>query len=157
MTPPREVRIGDAEREAAVAALGDHYAAGRLTKEESDDRAEQAWVARTASALAPLFADLPSPHGDRPRPSPVAPRPTPSARSTRWSGFRPPLLPMLAIFVGVALLTGHFWVFWLLLGLYWWSGRSFRQARRAEWRSRCADVPGWVQDWQRQSHYRRGW
>jgi hypothetical protein len=157
MTPPREVRIGDAEREAAVAALGEHYAAGRLTREEYDERAEQAWTARTASALAPLFADLPAPHGDRPQPSPVASRQAPPAARSRWSGFRPPLLPMLAIFVGVALLTGHFWVFWLLLGLYWWSGRAFRRARREEWRARCADVPGWVQDWQRQSRYRRGW
>ena len=35
-----ELRIGDAEREAAVTALGEHYAAGRLTKEEYDERAD---------------------------------------------------------------------------------------------------------------------
>ena len=55
-----ELRIGDSEREAAVAALGDHYAAGRLTKEEYDERAARAWEARTRSALWPLFSDLPS-------------------------------------------------------------------------------------------------
>jgi hypothetical protein len=54
-----ELRIGDAEREAAIAALGEHYAAGRLTKEEYDERSARAWTARTGSALWPLFADLP--------------------------------------------------------------------------------------------------
>jgi hypothetical protein len=54
-----ELRIGDAEREAAVTALGEHYAAGRLTKEEFDERSSRAWEARTSSAMWPLFADLP--------------------------------------------------------------------------------------------------
>ena len=36
--PGPELRIGDAEREAAVTALGEHYAAGRLTKDEYDER-----------------------------------------------------------------------------------------------------------------------
>jgi len=60
-----ELRIGDAEREAAVGALGEHYAAGRLSKEEFDERADVAWAARTRSALWPLFVDLPHPAGAR--------------------------------------------------------------------------------------------
>ena len=58
-TGATEPRIGDAEREAAVTSLGEHYAAGRLTKEEFDERSDQAWAARTAAGLWPLFADLP--------------------------------------------------------------------------------------------------
>jgi hypothetical protein len=54
-----EMRIGDAEREAAVAALGEHYAAGRLTKDEFDERSERAYAARTTAELHPLFGDLP--------------------------------------------------------------------------------------------------
>lgn len=54
-----ELRIGDADREAAVADLGEHYAQGRLTKEEYDERSDAVWSARTRSDLAPLFADLP--------------------------------------------------------------------------------------------------
>jgi len=54
-----ELRIGDADREAAVADLGEHYAQGRLTKEEYDERTDAVWSARTRSDLAPLFADLP--------------------------------------------------------------------------------------------------
>lgn len=108
-----ELRIGDSEREAAVAALGDHYAAGRLTKEEYDERAARAWEARTRSALWPLFSDLPRPaaqwssqessgagqHG----------RPGPSYRGyPRWR-FGAALLPMLVIF-GLVVLFTHFWV-----------------------------------------------
>lgn len=54
-----EVRIGDVEREQAVSALGEHYLAGRLTKEEYDERAAAAWTAKTVSQLQPLFWDLP--------------------------------------------------------------------------------------------------
>lgn len=54
-----ELRIGDSERESAVAALGEHYAQGRLTKDEFDERSDAAWTARTAADLRPLFADLP--------------------------------------------------------------------------------------------------
>ncbi|KQT94278.1 hypothetical protein ASG49_05125 [Marmoricola sp. Leaf446] len=65
-----ELRIGDGERESAVAALGEHYAQGRLTKDEYDERSDAAWTARTAGDLRPLFADLPASAA-----GPVAPRP----------------------------------------------------------------------------------
>ena len=70
-----EIRVGDTEREAAVSALGDHYAAGRLTKEEFDERSERAYAARTRSALMPLFADLPRPQAARATPPSVQPSP----------------------------------------------------------------------------------
>jgi hypothetical protein len=108
-----ELRIGDTEREAAVAALGDHYAAGRLSKEEYDERAARAWEARTRSALWPLFSDLPRPAAEW------------SARETSGSGepgrhgapyrgyprwrFGAALLPMLVIF-GLIVLFTHFWL-----------------------------------------------
>ena len=57
---PDELRIGDRERDAAVTALGEHYVAGRLTKDEYDERSAVAWRARTNSDLAPLFVDLPA-------------------------------------------------------------------------------------------------
>ncbi len=55
--PP--LRIGDAEREAAVRELGEHYAAGRLDAAEYEERTTAAYAARTADDLTPLFADLP--------------------------------------------------------------------------------------------------
>ncbi len=63
--PPstQPVRIGDAERDEALDKLGDHFAAGRLTREELDERTEKAMGARFDADLAALFRDLP----DRPR------------------------------------------------------------------------------------------
>jgi hypothetical protein len=65
--PGSAQRIGSAEREAAVKALEAHYAAGRLTPEEYEDRQVAASRATTWAEIAPLFADLPEP-----RPAPVA-------------------------------------------------------------------------------------
>ena len=53
------LRIGDAEREQATAALGEHYAQGRLTTEEHSERLDRIWAAKTRSELAPVFTDLP--------------------------------------------------------------------------------------------------
>lgn len=60
MSTSTDVRIGDAEREAAAATLSEHFAAGRLSRDELDERLDRAWTAKTASELDPLFADLPS-------------------------------------------------------------------------------------------------
>jgi Domain of unknown function (DUF1707) len=53
------IRVSDAERDQAVAELGEHYQAGRLTLEEFDDRSSQALRAKTGSDLGALFTDLP--------------------------------------------------------------------------------------------------
>ena len=52
-------RIGDAERDAALEALTEHFVAGRLDQAEFDQRMDAAMRARTAADLVPLFADLP--------------------------------------------------------------------------------------------------
>ena len=54
-----DLRIGDAEREQTMAALREHFAAGRLTHEELDERLDQSLAARTARDLAQVTADLP--------------------------------------------------------------------------------------------------
>ncbi|MDQ1681073.1 MAG: hypothetical protein QOI42_1932 [Frankiaceae bacterium] len=61
------MRIGDAEREAAVSALNRHFAEGRLTTVEHDERISLALAARTDTDLDKLFADLPP--LDSPRPT----------------------------------------------------------------------------------------
>jgi hypothetical protein len=53
------LRIGNAEREAAVRELGEHYASGRIDGAEYEERTSAAYAARTADDLTPLFADLP--------------------------------------------------------------------------------------------------
>jgi hypothetical protein len=59
---PRSIRIGTAEREQAVKALGEHFAQGRLEPAEFEERMTAAYAARTASELDRLFDDLPSAH-----------------------------------------------------------------------------------------------
>jgi TM2 domain-containing membrane protein YozV len=58
---PRSIRIGTAEREQAVRALVDHFAQGRLTPDEFEERMTAAYAARTADELDKLFDDLPRP------------------------------------------------------------------------------------------------
>lgn len=54
-----EVRIGDREREQAVAHLGRAFGEGRLELAEYDERVASAYAAKTASDLLLLTADLP--------------------------------------------------------------------------------------------------
>jgi hypothetical protein len=58
---PVEPRIGNADRDQAVAFLQEHMAEGRIDASEFDDRMSRALRARTASQLAVLFDDLPEP------------------------------------------------------------------------------------------------
>ena len=58
--PP--IRIGTAERDAAMKALDAHLEAGRLDVDEYGERSARASVATTAPELAELFDDLPAPH-----------------------------------------------------------------------------------------------
>ena len=53
------LRIGDAERDAAAADLGEHYVAGRLTLDELHERLGAVFSAKTYGQLARVMADLP--------------------------------------------------------------------------------------------------
>jgi hypothetical protein len=55
-----QMRVSDAEREAAVTELREHYAAGRLTLEELNERVDKALAAKTRADLNALMTDLPS-------------------------------------------------------------------------------------------------
>jgi DNA-binding PadR family transcriptional regulator len=57
--PADQVRASDADRERAVASLRDHFAEGRLTRAELDERLTTALSAQTAGDLRRLMADLP--------------------------------------------------------------------------------------------------
>lgn len=54
------IRVSDAEREAAVVALREHAAEGRLTLEEFTDRMSSAYAAVTRDELEQLTRDLPA-------------------------------------------------------------------------------------------------
>ncbi|MGH3251663.1 MAG: DUF1707 SHOCT-like domain-containing protein [Trebonia sp.] len=58
---PHALRIGDAERDAAAADLGEHYAAGRLTLDELNERLDVVFSSKTLGQLTRVMTDLPGP------------------------------------------------------------------------------------------------
>ena len=120
-------RVGDAEREVAVSALSDHFAAGRLDNAELDVRLESAYRATTRDQLAGLFADLPAPapfRRARRRDDGLAltgPRGWPTVRVL-------PVLPLLLVLAVVAASADN-WRFPSFLPLLWvwfWVGGARR-------------------------------
>ena len=57
--PAPGVRAGDADREAAAAALGEHFAQGRLTLDELNARLDATLAATTHGELSQAARDLP--------------------------------------------------------------------------------------------------
>ncbi|CAM2936850.1 DUF1707 domain-containing protein [Skermania piniformis] len=116
-----ETRIDAADRARASAALDTHYAAGRLSTAELDERRAAVTDATSRAELDAIFVDLPDT---------VAP-PAPAARPTRdWSLVVAILLPIVAIVVATT--TGSWW--WLLLipagGMFFAALPTLRKRRR---------------------------
>src|SRR6266516_3329527 len=103
------IRVSDADRDRVTGRLREHFAEGRLTSDELDERISAALNAKTFGDLRPLMADLPEPV---PAPArPVGPPP--------WVAYRrgPRLMPLLMLVALVALVApagGG----WLVLGLF---------------------------------------
>ena len=106
---PPQIRASDADRDAVVAALSEHFQAGRLTTEELEDRTGQALAARTLGQLDELTADLPAPRPAAP-PTPAAPR-----RRPGYLVLMPlAALAILAMVLGTS--TGlHAWGVWWVI------------------------------------------
>ena len=130
-----ELRIGDAERESAVVALGEHYAAGRINKDEFDERTAAALTAPTQSALAPLFVDLPAPHASGPAVSTtsatVKPHPSWSpSRTRRRRAWHPiPILPVIVLLVALRVADLIPWFVFAIVVWLWCFGRFHRPHR----------------------------
>ncbi len=111
------LRVSDADRDAAISELGEHFQAGRLDPAELEDRTGRALRARIGNDLDQLLADLP-------RAARAAARPQAAAR--RRPAFIPFLVPVLvaAALTAAVLIAGgagrgwhHQWAFgWAL----WW-------------------------------------
>jgi hypothetical protein len=109
-----DLRVSDAERDAAVAELGEHFQAGRLDQEEYSERMAKALNSRTASELSALMKDLP------PLPE-TANRP---ARPSRRPVYLPVLIPLLFAAFLIARVAGaggpdHHGGPWVLFPLFW--------------------------------------
>ena len=122
-----DLRVSDAERDAVVTELGEHFQQGRLDQVEFDERVTQALAARTESDLRELLADLP--------PTREAPAPQPRT----WAPRLPFLVPLLfaAILIAGSAAGGRHggWALWplwwlvpvIVLRFAWW--RRGRQRR----------------------------
>jgi Domain of unknown function (DUF1707) len=139
-----DLRVSQAERDEVVAVLAGHFADGRLTVEEYEERVGAALTARTGRDLEPLLEDLPT--ADPPA-APARPR---RRREPRALGS--PLIPArllaVAAVVVLAIATGP-WALWLLWpALVFTGGCGFGRRHghvRADFRAHAADQPPVVQ------------
>ncbi len=120
-----ELRLGDVERESAVTALGEHYAAGRLTREEYDERSDRALRATTFTELKPLFVDLPAPHPRVSQPSGSRSRgtwtPSASPAPPVRRGPRVPLLPLVFGLIVLMVLLKAPWFIFIALAIFFFT------------------------------------
>jgi hypothetical protein len=124
--PRADLRLSDADREDALARLSEHYAAGRIDKDEFDERSDAVWTARTGADLAPVFADL----------GPVRPDRAGAPFRGPWGrrGWMPlPFLPVLFVLIALTVLTHIPFVLLAFVGCFLVLGRRRRYAWRT-WR-----------------------
>ena len=154
-----QMRVSDAERDRVTARLREHFAEGRLTSDELEERITAALHAKTAGDLRQVMTDLPEPAGTM---AGTAPQPWSGPRSgPGWAGqpwmvpgsagrpYRmgppwmvrrrgPRLLPLVLVALIVALvLPGGGWVLFAFLRgvlLFWFvaclAGIAFTLFRR---------------------------
>lgn len=109
------LRVSDAERDAVVAELGEHFQAGRLSQEEFGERMAKALSSRTGRDLDVVLNDLPPLRDTVTRPS--------------WPSRRPVYLPVVvpllfAVFIVAGVVGGiggpdHREGPWMLFPLFW--------------------------------------
>jgi len=102
MTSVRTIRASDEDRERIAAALSGHYAAGRLTLEEFQERLDRAYAAKTLGELSDLMTDLPGTELSQLREQPSGNPPLPGLRTPGTVQARDGTLPA-------------FWRFWLVV------------------------------------------
>jgi DUF1707 SHOCT-like domain len=59
MPEPSKLRVSDEQRERVAQEIREHFAAGRLSEEELDQRVQAAYAARTEAELQAIREDLP--------------------------------------------------------------------------------------------------
>ena len=146
-----QIRVSDADRDRVTTRLREHFAQGRLTQDELDERISAALNAKTFGDLRPLMADLPEPVPAQAR---QAPHPR-WAGPPPWVAYRrgPRLMPLLLLVGLVALLAnGGGWVlfvFFKVMLLFWlvtfvagiFAAGRFRRRLRRGW------YPGHNRQW----------
>src|SRR5258708_26964324 len=114
------IRVSDADRDRVTAQLRDHFAAGRITPGELDERLSAALNAKTFGDLRRIMADLPGPV-----PAPLGAAPPPLRATPAWVVRRrhPPFPPLILLALLAALLIpGTGWLlaaFLNMIVLFW--------------------------------------
>jgi hypothetical protein len=146
------IRVSDADREHVADRLREHFAQGRLSSEELDERITATLSAKTYGDLRRVMADLPEPGLVAPQASWDA---AAAARPRIIVRRGPRLLPLafIALIAAVAI-PGAGWVFFAFLqfALAFWllacvagifAAARFRRHLRHRWQS--GDGPYWRQ------------
>jgi hypothetical protein len=115
------IRVSDADRDRVTAQLRDHFAVGRITSSELEERISAALGAKTFGDLRHVMADLPGPAPALARAAHRPQRATPAWTARRGAPL-PPLI--LATLLVALLIPGTGWllatfvnvilVFWLM-------------------------------------------
>ena len=109
----------EAERDRVVSALADHFALGRLTLDELNQRVDAALRAKTSAELEALLLDLPAESVASPPPQtgpglrPVARMP----RSAPWIPWAVTAVICMVIWLGTSISEGtalYFWPAWVI-------------------------------------------
>ena len=103
------LRTAQADREQAITVLKTAYAQGRLTKDELEARAGQAFASRTYAELAALTADIPAASPAATGSDAAWPRPSTPARTMAKAARRSGVCLLVAVaLVEGAYLAGNF-------------------------------------------------
>ena len=147
MATQPSLRIGDQERDAVAAELREHYAHGRLTLEEFNQRLDAAFAAKTQADLSRLTADLPHVRsGGAPLPSSRTGRSPSLASGPPLSGWAGGVRPGRVAASAVS--AGGDWPVSGWSGGNWsggnWSGRNRRRGGFAALSTLLAAVATWL-------------
>jgi hypothetical protein len=138
------MRVSDADREHVTARLREHFAQGRLSSEELDERVTTALSAKTFGDLRRVMADLPEPAPGLAQAAPPVPL-APRRGAMAWRG--PRILPLaIIVLIAALVIPGAGWLFfaflkvvlvlWLvacLAGVF--AAARFRRHLRRYWRA----------------------
>jgi hypothetical protein len=145
------IRVSDADRERVAERLREHFAEGRLSSDELDERIAATLTAKTFAELRRVTKDLPDPE---PAGAPGQDRPYPAPPWAGWQGFAmrrrrrgPRLLPLVMLVLLAALVipgAGFLFVAFVKVVLVFWlvaalaavfAAARFRRHARRHWQS----------------------
>ncbi|MFE5705730.1 DUF1707 domain-containing protein [Rhodococcus sp. ACS1] len=111
MSDVPEIRIGTAEREQALNSLSEHFAAGRLTVPEFDERSLAVTNATTRGELDRVFTDLPATTAAAPAKADGAD----TGHDQNWRRIVMSVIPLIALVLFFVVPVDNSWLFFLMI------------------------------------------